>query len=111
MMKKFIKDGAKPRLCYMDTDPLICDVPMNREEQDSLLLKNQDEFDCPKYDTSHKSWSNAIKKLIGKMKNEYPNDNIVEIIGLRPKMYSIRTESGYDTSKVTGCSSKDFNCN
>ena len=42
------------------------------------------------------------------MKNEYSNDNIVEFIGLRPKVYSIRTESGHDTSKVKGCSSKDL---
>ena len=42
------------------------------------------------------------------MKNEYPNDNIVEFVGLRPKVYSIRTESGHDTSKVKGCSSKDL---
>ena len=111
MTKKFIKDGVKPRLCYMDTDSFIYDVPMNREERDSIILKNQDEFDCSEYDTSHKSWSNSNKKIIGKMKNEYPNDNIVEFVGLRPKMYSIRTESGYETSKVKGCSSKDLNFN
>ena len=34
MMKKFIKDGVKPQLCYMDTDSFIYDVPMNREEGD-----------------------------------------------------------------------------
>ena len=78
MMTKFIKDGVKPRLCYMDTDSFIYDVPMNREERDSIILKNQDEFDCSEYDTSHKLWSNSNKKIIGKMKNEYPNDNIVE---------------------------------
>ena len=42
------------------------------------------------------------------MKNEYPNDIIVEFVGLRPKVYSLRTESGHDTSKVKGCSSKDL---
>ena len=42
------------------------------------------------------------------MKNEYPNDNIVEFVGLRPKVYSLRKESGHDTSKVKGCSSKDL---
>ena len=73
-----------------------------------LILKNQDEFDCSEYDTSHKLWSNSNKNIIGKMKNEYSNDNIVEFIGLRPKVYSIRTESGHDTSKVKGCSSKDL---
>ena len=109
MMKKFIKDGVKPQLCYMDTDSFIYDIPMNREERDSIILENQEEFDCSEYDTTHKLWSNSNKKIIGKMKNEYPNDNIVEFVGLRPKVYSIQTESGHDTSKVKGCSSKELN--
>ena len=40
MMKKFIKDGVKPQLCYMDTDSFISDIPMNREERDSIILEN-----------------------------------------------------------------------
>ena len=67
MMKKFIKDGVKPQLCYMDTDSFIYDIPMNREERDSIILENQDEFDCSEYNTSHKVWSNSNKKIIGKM--------------------------------------------
>ena len=58
-MKKFIKDGVKPQLCYMDTDSFIYDIPMNREERDSIILKNQEEFDCSEYYTSHKLWSNS----------------------------------------------------
>ena len=108
MMKKFIKDGVNPQLCYMDTDSFIYDIPMNHEERDSIILKNQEEFDCSEYDTTHKVWSNSNKKIIGKMKNEYPNDTIVEFVGLKPKVYSLRTESGHDTSKVKGCSSKDL---
>ena len=61
-MKTFIKDGAKPQLCYMDTDSFIYDIPMNHEQRESLILKNQDEFDCSEYDTSHKVWSNSNKK-------------------------------------------------
>ena len=51
---EFIKDGAKPQLCYMDTNSVIYDVPMNNEERDSLLHKNQDEFDCSE---SNRIWS------------------------------------------------------
>ena len=66
-MTKFIKDGVKPQLCYMDTDSFIYDIPMNREEQDSIILENQDESDCSEYDTTHKLWSNSNKTIIGKM--------------------------------------------
>ena len=71
----------------VNPDYAIYDVPMNREEWDSLLLKNQDEFDCSEY--SHKVWSNSNEKIIGKMKNDQPNDNIIEFLGLRAKVYSI----------------------
>ena len=66
MMKKFIKDGAKPELCYMDTDSFIYDIPTNREERDSIILENQEECDCSEYDTANKLWSNSNKKIIGK---------------------------------------------
>ena len=67
MMKKFIKDGVKPQLCYMYTDSFIYDIPMNREERDSIILENQEVFDCSEYNTTHKLWSNSNKKIIGKM--------------------------------------------
>ena len=43
----------------MDTDSFIYDVPMTCEVRDSLLLKNQDEFDCSEYHTSHILWSKS----------------------------------------------------
>ena len=43
MMKKFINDGVKPQLCYMDTDSFIYDIPMNHEERHSIILENQEE--------------------------------------------------------------------
>lgn len=48
--------------------------------------------DHPLYDPTN-------KKVIGKFKNECPNDKIVEFVGLRPKMYSIKTE--LDCNKTT----------
>jgi hypothetical protein len=33
------------------------------------------------------------RKVIGKMKDEYPNDPIDEFVGLRAKLYSLKTKS------------------
>ena len=40
------------------------------------------------------------------MKNENPGDNITNFIGLRAKFYSFETESGANTNKLKGRSSK-----
>ena len=40
------------------------------------------------------------------MKNENPGDKITNFVALRPKVYSFETESGANTNKVKGCSSK-----
>ena len=60
---KFSKNGKMPELCYMDTDSFIYDIPMSVEERDTVILNNQDEFDCSDYPPNHPLKSDVNKKV------------------------------------------------
>src|SRR5690606_9418255 len=57
-------------------------------------------FDTSDYPKEHPLKSDKNKKVIGKFKDECNGRQIVEFIGLRPKMYSILVDDG--TGKLTG---------
>ena len=60
--------------------------------------------------------SDQNKKRIGTFKKEHPNDSIIEFVGLRAKMYSLKFLSNKDEKKAKGikrsvmkrCSHKNF---
>jgi len=65
------------------------------------MYENKELFDLSEInDTKYHDDSN--KKVIGKMKPEYPNENIEEFIGLRSKMYSTKFTSGLECKRAKG---------
>eukprot|EP00794_Sanderia_malayensis_P001211 gene1211-biopygen438 len=76
------------KLCYMDTDSFIYDIPRPLEEVHQIMNESSHLFDYSNYPKDHPNYSTTNKKAIGKMKDELEGKVMDEFIGLRPKMYS-----------------------
>jgi hypothetical protein len=88
-MKKKYND--KVRLLMTDTDSLVMEI----ETDDVYADMQQDKqyYDFSGYNKKHPHFSNENKKVIGKFKDECDGNIIEEYIGLRAKMYSIKTKN------------------
>jgi len=84
---------------YTDTDSLIINVPTVDiyKDMESELLH----YDTSDYPTDHPLYSTINKKIIGKFKDELNGKPIEEYVGLRSKMYSIKTIDG-EKSRAKG---------
>ncbi|CAH3157887.1 unnamed protein product, partial [Porites evermanni] len=96
IMKKYGPEKAK--LLFTDTDSLTYHITAEDLYQD--MKQDQHLYDTSNYPKEHFLYSTTNKKIIGKFKDETGGLPIVEWIGLRAKMYSIKLEDGKE--KKTG---------
>ena len=85
------KYDEKAILLFSDTDSL-CYVIKNEDVYEDLY-KYRGLFDNSDYPKSSKFFFDENKKVIGKFKDEAAGKVIVEFVGLKPKMYSYKTET------------------
>ena len=93
MMKKY--PGTK--LLFTDTDSFCYNIPTESNIYDDI--KDSDWFDFSNYPTDHPNFSTKNKLIPGKFKDEMGGKPTEEFVGLRSKMYSIKTK---DWCKKTG---------
>jgi hypothetical protein len=92
MMVKY--GPEKCRLLMTDTDSLVYHI--ETENWDDDAKPDSHLFDFSNYEKQHPLFNTTNKKVIRKMKNEFPKDEIVEFIGLKPKMYTLRMNKSKD---------------
>ena len=63
---------------------------------------NKHLFDLSDFPKDSKFYDPSNKKVVGKMKHKYADKIIVNIIGLRSKMYSIVAEDGTEIKRIKG---------
>ncbi|GBM47569.1 hypothetical protein AVEN_90276-1 [Araneus ventricosus] len=90
VMKK--EYGDKAELLFTDTDLLTYEVETEDIYED--MSRHMDIYDTSDYPRDHFLFSESNKKKIGCFKDELHSKPIYEFIGLRPKMYSIKSERG-----------------
>ncbi|GBN10604.1 hypothetical protein AVEN_28749-1 [Araneus ventricosus] len=90
VMKK--EYGDKAELLFTDTDSLTYEVETEDIYED--MSRHMDIYDTSDYPRDHFLFSESNKKKIGCFKDELHSKPIYEFIGLRPKMYSIKSERG-----------------
>ena len=90
--------GTNAKLLFTDTDSLCYEIKSDDVYKDFYKVKHM--FDLS--DVNGTFNDNTNKKVIGKMKMEYPNDVITEFIGLKSKMYSIKLDSAKEEKKAKG---------
>ena len=88
MMKLY--GPSKAKLLFTDTDSLTYLIETKDVYQD--MKEDQELYDTSDYPKDHPLYSNTNKKVIGKFKDETEGRPIAEFVGLRAKMYSIKTE-------------------
>ncbi|KAK3754328.1 hypothetical protein QZH41_017839 [Actinostola sp. cb2023] len=94
------KYGNNATLLFTDTDSLCYNIKTEDIYED--MYEDLDLYDTSEYPRDHVLHSTANKKVLGKMKDETHGLPIEELVGLRPKMYSLLYhEEGREVEKKT----------
>jgi hypothetical protein len=94
------KYGAKAKLLFTDTDSLCYEIETDDLYQD--MYNNKHLYDFSDYPVDNKFHDNSNKKVIGKFKDETSSIPIVEFVGLRSKMYSIKLHNNKEKKTAKG---------
>ena len=86
------------RLIFTDTDSLYFYVEHDNAEK--ILYENRAQLDFSDYPEGHPYKNNANRMVLGKFKCETRGEPIVEIVCLKPKMYSYLFKKDKDTNQL-----------
>ena len=87
-------------LCFTDTDSFCYEF--KRFDIFDFMKNNKEHFDLSDYPKDHPLYCPDNKKVIGKFKNETSEKIITEFVGLRPKLYSFKTDDGKEKKTCKG---------
>ena len=88
----FIKKNVDAELLFTDTDSLTYEIKSKNVYEE--FYKWKDLFDFSNYSKDSKFFNETKKKVIGKMKDHFGGVIIIEFVGLKSKMYSIKKIDG-----------------
>jgi hypothetical protein len=94
MLKKIERENID--LLFTDTDSLCYYI--RKEDIFEIIKKNKDLFDLSKYPKDHEMYDDTNNKALFKFKIECPSQ-IIEFVGLRPKLYSYMDEETHNKCK------------
>ncbi len=92
--------GNKAKLLFTDTDSLCYEIETEDIYQD--MCDKKELYDFSDYPINNKFHDASNKKIIGKFKDETSGTPIIEFVGLRSKMYSIKLFTGKDKKTAKG---------
>ena len=81
--------GNRCQLLYTDTDSLLVEIKTEDVYED--MKEHMDWYDTSDYPREHELYSEENKKQLGFFKDECSGTPIEKYVGLRPKMYCIKT--------------------
>ena len=84
----FIKKNFDAELLFTETDSLTYEIKSENVYEE--FFKWKDLFDFSNYSKDSKFFDETNKKVIGKMKDEFGGVTVIEFVGLKSKMYSIK---------------------
>ena len=83
-----IKKNFDADLLFTDTDSLTYEIKWDNVYEESFKWK--DLFNFSNYSKDSKFFDETNKKVIGKMKDEFGGVIVIEFVGLKSKMYSMK---------------------
>jgi len=92
--------GNKAKLLFTDTDSLCYEIETKDLYQD--MYDKKELYDFSDYPVDNKFHDNSNKKIIGKFKDETNSVPILEFVGLRSKMYSIKLNDNKQKKRAKG---------
>lgn len=105
-MQKMFYERVKPAfngrvsVLMTDTDSWILRVPTDSCDQACQLLG--DVMDFSNYPQDHPLYDESVKNVTGYFKNESPQSEIQEMVGVRSKTYAVRTAADETSNKAKG---------
>ena len=101
-----MKPNFNCHLLYSDTDSLMYEIKTEKNSNfyEKLYEKREilDNFDFSNYPSDHFLYNAENKLTVLKFKDEFPGDIITEFVALKPKLYSILSQSKYISFNNTG---------
>jgi len=97
--------GDRVKLVYTDTDSFIIRV----ETLDFYMDVQEhfaDSFDLSNFPKEHPMYDARNEKVVGKFKIEEVDDPFVDVVAIRPKMYSYKKLSDEEDNRLMGVPSK-----
>ena len=85
---------------FTDTDSLTYETKSENIYKD--FYKRKDLFDFTNFSKDSMFYDDTNKKVVGKMKDEYGGAIIIEFLGLKSKMDSIKKINGSQSSTTKG---------
>ena len=92
------KCGNKSRLLFTDIASLVYEIETANVYDD--FSENKEMFNFSNYSTKSNYYDGSNVLAVGKMKNEMGGAAIVELVGLKPKMYSILVSNSSKYNKA-----------
>ena len=96
----FVKNNFDAELLFTDTDSLAYEIKSENVYEE--FYKWKDLFDFSNYSKDSIFYDDTNKNVIGIVKNEYGEVIIIEFIGLKSEMYSIRKIDGRESCTAKG---------
>ena len=96
----FIKKHFDAELLFTDTDSLTYQIKSKDVYEE--FFKHKHLFDFSNYPKDSKFFDETNKKVIGKMKDEFGGVIVIEFVGLKSKMYSMKNIDGKESNTAKG---------
>ena len=96
----FIKKNFDAELLFTDTDSVTFEIKSKNIYEE--FYKWKDLFDFSNYSKDSKFFDETNKNVIGKMNDEFGGVIIIEFVGLKSKMYSIKKIHGKEHNTAKG---------
>ena len=95
-------------MLFTNTEGLTYEIKSENVYEE--LFKHKDLFDFSNFSKDSKFFDETNKKVIGKMKDEFGGVIVIEFVGLKSKMYSIKKIDGKEHNTAKGVSiATEFN--
>ena len=98
----FIKKNFNAELLFTHTDSLTYEIKSENVYEE--FFKWKDLFDFSNYSKDSKFFNETNKKVIGKMKDEFGGVIVIEFIGLKSKLHSMKKMDGKECNTAKGVS-------
>ena len=96
----FIKKNFDAQLLFTDTYSLTYEIKLKNVYEE--FYKWKDSFDFSNYSKDSKFFNETNKRVIEKMKDKFGGVLIIEFVGLKSKMYSIKKIDGKEHNTAKG---------
>ena len=92
------------KLLFTDTDSLVYEI--NSEDVYEQCFKDRKLVDFSGYQIDLNYYDSTNNKVLGKMKDEFNGVKIIELVGLKNKMYSLINVDDREVNKAKGINKK-----